>query len=106
MDLKVFYQKVRQLEAQLPDEDVIVISQETPDGGRAGVANEVSKGVAAKMIAEGRARLATTDEADGFRERTAEAKRAADQLAAAGRMQITVISDSDLRALKGNGKKA
>lgn len=105
MDLRAYYQKMRQVEASLGPGDVVVISQETPDGGRAGVASEVTKGVAARMIVEGRARLATPEETDAFREKTAEAKRLADQIAAANRMQVTVISDADLRALKGSGRK-
>jgi hypothetical protein len=106
MDLRVFYQKMRQVEATLTEDDVVVISLETPEGGRAGVPGEVRKTVAARMIVEGRARLATAEEAREFRERTATAMRAAEQLAAAGRMQVTVISDADLRALKSGGKKA
>jgi len=105
MDLRVFYQKMRQVEAELTERDVVIVSQETPDGGRAGVASEVPKGTAAKMIVEGKARLATAEEATAFREQMADAKRTADHAAAAGRMQITVISDSDLRALKSSGKR-
>lgn len=105
MDLRVFYQKIRQVEASLAEKDVVVISHETPDGGRAGVPSEVPKAVAARMIVEGKARLASAEESTTFREQRAEAKREADQLAAAGRVQVTVISDSDLRALRGNGKK-
>jgi hypothetical protein len=101
----MFYQKLRQIEASLAEADVIVMSLETADGGRAGVPSEASRAVAARMIVEGKARLATAEEASAFRERTAEAKRSADQLAAAGKVQVTVISDSDLRALKGNAKK-
>ncbi len=106
MDLKVFYQKVQQVEASLPGAHVVVISRETPDGGRAGVPSEVTRAVAAKMIVEGSARLATPDEANAFREGIAEAKRAIDQQAAASRVQVRVISDADLRALQGSGKKA
>jgi hypothetical protein len=106
MDLRVFYQKIRQIEAALAADDVVVISLETPEGGKAGVPSEVRKAVAAKTIVEGRARLATAEEAREFRERTAEAVRAAEQLAAAGKVQVTVISDADLRALKSGGKKA
>jgi hypothetical protein len=101
MDLKVYYQKMRQIEAALGEVHVVVVSQETPDGGRAGVRTEVPRLVAAKLIVEGRARLATAEEASEYREQTAEAKRAAEQAATAGRMQITVISEADLRALKG-----
>lgn len=103
--MRVFYQKMRQVEASLEEAHVVVISMETPDGGRAGVAAEVSKGVAARMIVEGKARLARADEAEAFRGRMAEAKLAADQLAAAGRVQITVLSEADVRALKGPSKK-
>jgi hypothetical protein len=49
MDLKVFYQKVRQVEAGIEEPHVVVISHDTPDGGRAGVASEVKKTVAARM---------------------------------------------------------
>jgi hypothetical protein len=101
MDLKVYYQRMRQIEAALGEAYVVVVSQETPDGGRAGVRTEVPRLVAAKLIVEGRARLATAEEASEYREQTAEAKRAAEQAATAGRMQLTVISEADLRALKG-----
>jgi hypothetical protein len=56
-------------------------------------------------VVEGRARLATGEEAAKFRAEVAEAKRVADQLAAAGRMQVTVVSEADLRALKSIVKK-
>lgn len=101
MDLKVYYQKMRQIEASLGEAHVVVVSQETPDGGRAGLRTEVARLVAAKLIVEGQARLATAEEAAEYRERVAEAKRAVDQAAAANRMQITVVSEADLRALKG-----
>ena len=105
MDLRVFYQKIRQIEASLAEADVIVMSRETADGGRAGVPSEVSRAVAARMIVEGKARLATSDEAKAFRASVAEAKRVADQAATAGKVQITLISDADLQALKGSTQK-
>jgi hypothetical protein len=101
MDLKAYYQKVKQLEATIAEPHVVVISEETPDGGRAGVRTEVIRRVAAEMVVAGRAHLATAEEARAFREEIGEASRAAVQAAAARRMQITVISEADLRALKG-----
>ena len=101
MDLKVFYQKLRQTEASLSEPHLVIVSQETPDGGRAGVRTEVPREVAARMIVEGRARAATPEETAEFREQTAEAKRTADHIAATNRMQITVVSEAELRALKG-----
>ena len=100
MDLKVFYQKLRQTEAGISEEHVVVVSHETSDGGRPGVRTEVPRRLAARLIVEGKARLATPEEASEFREQMAEAKRLADQLVAASRMQITVVSEAELRALR------
>ena len=101
MDLRAYYQKLRQMEASIADEHVVVVSCETPDGGRAGVKTEVSRSVAAKLVVEGRARLANAEETAGHQEAVAEAKRKAEQLANAGKLQLTVISEPELRALKG-----
>ena len=51
--MRVFYQKMRQVEASLEEAHVVVISMETPDGGRAGVAAEVSKGIAQASLESG-----------------------------------------------------
>ena len=106
MDLKIFYQKLRQIEASIAEAHVVVVSHETPDGGRAGVRTEVPRAVAAKMIAEGRARLAQADEAKEFHDQKAEAKRLADQSAAANRMHVTVVTDTDLRTLKSSSRSS
>ncbi|HJZ98192.1 MAG TPA: hypothetical protein VKE70_16895 [Candidatus Solibacter sp.] len=100
MDLKVYYQKIRDLEQDLKAATVVV-SLETPDGGAAGVRTEVPARTAAKMILDGRARPASTEEDREFQEQKAEAKRIADHIEASKRMQVTVVSESDLRALKG-----
>jgi hypothetical protein len=100
MDLQIYYRKIREIEKNLSDPSVVVASQDTPDGGREGVFTEAPRRTAAKMIVEGSARLATEEEATAFRERNVEAKSRADQLAAASRMQFTVVSTSDLRKLK------
>ena len=100
MDLQVYYRKIRALESSLENASVVVVSLETPDGGRPGLRTEVPRRIAAKMIVEGAARLATVEEAHEFQELKAEAKRLADQAAAASRMQFTVVSPSELRRLK------
>ncbi len=104
MDLKVFYRKLREIEATIPEADVVIVSKETPDGGREGIRTEAPRAVAARMVVEGKARLATAEEAAEFREQVAEAKRTADQLAAANRVQFTILSEAELRTLKGGSK--
>jgi hypothetical protein len=58
MDLRLFYQKLRKIEQEITDAHVMVVSHETSDGGRAGQKSEVSRSNAARLILEGRARLA------------------------------------------------
>lgn len=103
MDVKLYYQKLRQVEAGIAEPEVVVVSLETPDGGRAGVRTEVARLTAARMVIEARARLATAEEAAEYHEQVAEARRAAEQAAAANRMQITVISEADLKTLRKKG---
>ena len=68
MDLKLYYQKIRDTESKIPDVFPVIVSQETDDGGKAGSCAEVTRAVAAKMITEGTARLATAAEAKAYRE--------------------------------------
>ena len=56
MDLKVYYQKIRDIEKSIEDAFAVIVSLETPDGGKPGTLTEVSPGLAAKMIVEGVAR--------------------------------------------------
>jgi hypothetical protein len=100
MDLTAYYLKVREVEAPLTD-PCVVVSLETPDGGKAGVRMEVPRRVGARMIVDRTARGATEDETREFQQEKAEAKRAAEQLAAAARMQVTVIPSNELRNLRG-----
>ena len=101
MDLKHYYQKVRDQEAQIKDAFAVVVSLETPDGGKPGTLTEVAPRVAAKMVVDGAARLAAPEEAQRFRERQAEQSRIAEQAAAASRVQLTVLTTSELNRLKG-----
>ena len=101
MDLQVYFKKIRAMEDSLKEPSPILVSLETQDGGRAGVRTEVPRRTAATMIVEGAARLATAEEAREFQEQNAEAKRQAEQLAAASRMQFTVVASNEIRKLKG-----
>lgn len=104
MDLRMFYQKLRKIEHEIADAHVIVVSDETPDGGRAGQKAEVSRCIAARLILEGRARLATTEEAAEYRAGIETALREAEQRAMSERVQVNLITDADLRAIKSASK--
>ena len=66
MDLRQFYQKIKVFEEGIKSDEVIVVSHETPDGGKAGVISEVKRSLAARMLAEAKVRLATEDEIQLF----------------------------------------
>ena len=100
MDLRVFYQKLKKIEQEIADLHVVVVSQETPDGGRAGQKSEVNRSVAARLILEGKARLATREEASEYHAEVERALAEAQQRAMADRVQVNVISEADLRAIK------
>jgi uncharacterized Fe-S cluster-containing radical SAM superfamily enzyme len=102
MDLRAFYQKLRKIEREIADVHVVVVSHETPDGGRPGQLAEVSRGIAARLIVEGRARLATIEEAAEFRAAAQKALQDAQQRQMADKVQVNVISEADLRALKSS----
>jgi hypothetical protein len=101
MDLTAYYQKIRATEAGLSDAYPVVVSVATADGGVPGVMTEVTRGLAAKMIIDGEASLATNAAATKFRAAQAAAKAAADQAAAASKVQFSVLTTAELNKLKG-----
>ena len=101
MDLRHYYSKIRELEAQIGAEDAVIVSRETGDGGIDGTLTQVSARLAATMVVQGTARLATFEEKEQFLAVQAEAKRIADQMANAERVQFTVLSSADLERLRG-----
>jgi len=105
MDLKLYYQKIRDMESKIPDAFPVIISQQTDDGGKAGSFAEVTRSVAAKMIIEGTSRIATTEEAASYRQDCAEAKRQVDQEAEVNKVQITVVPTAELARLAGAKKE-
>jgi hypothetical protein len=100
MDLRAYYKKIRETEAQLTGESIVVVSVATPEGGKEGVRTEAPRKVAAKLLAEGRARLATEEEAWGFHNANREAREKFEQDEAAKRVQVMVIPSQDIRKPK------
>jgi hypothetical protein len=102
MDIRVYFRKLREVEESIEGECVVVVSEATSDGGKAGVVAEVERRTAAKLIVDGRARLATEEEAREYRAQAEQARAAAEQSALAGRVQLAVLSDQELRALRSS----
>lgn len=100
MDLKRYYQKIREVESTIAGAFALVVSVETAEGGKAGALTEVVRRVAAKMVVDGAARLATPEETQRWQDAQAEAQRAAAQAALASRVQLSVVPTSELNRLR------
>jgi len=97
MDLRSYYKRVREAEATLTGEQLVMVSLETSEGGKAGVRTEATRAIAAKLIAEERARVATEEEAREFHEAHREARTAHEEAEAANRVQVMVIPARQFR---------
>jgi len=95
MDVRSYYRKVKDTEAGLNGSEVVLVSLETPEGGKEGVRTEAPRSVAARMIAEGRARAATEAEAAEFREGLRAARQKHEREEAARRVQIVVMPQAE-----------
>src|SRR4051794_29308696 len=104
MDLQVYYRKIRETEGRIAEEFPLVVSVDTQDGGKVGTKTEVPRRLAAKLLVDGHARLATKEESKGYRDGLAEAKRVADRAAAAARLQVTVLSTTELDRLRSEAR--
>ena len=106
MDLKQYFRQVRETEAALPEEYAFIVSS-SKDGGKAGVISEVPRVVAAKMLVEARATLATPEQISLFREQQEAAKKTAEQAQLAKQIHVAILSDRDthqnVSIRKGNG---
>ena len=105
MDIRVYFQKIREIERNIQDPYVVVVSLETSEGGKPGRATEVTREAAAKLIVEGKGRLADQQEKASFYAYAKEALAAAEQERIAGKIQLTVVSEQGSRALKPRSEK-
>ena len=96
----MYFQKLEETEQSITTPHVVVVSEGTPDGGKPGIVSEVSRSVAAQLIAESRARLATDAEARDYHASKERARAALEQERLANRVQVTVLSDNELRSLR------
>ncbi len=97
MDLRSYYKKVRDAEATLAGEDFVMVSLATSEGGKEGVRTHAPRSIAARLIAEGRARVATAEEASEFHDEHRVAREKYEQEEAASRMQVMVVPARESR---------
>ena len=104
MDVRMYFHKIRQIESQLTEAHVVVVSMETPDGGKPGVFTEVNRQNAARLVVDGFARLATPEEAAQFRAELMEGKRRYDEEQAASQVKFAIVPDHEYRGMKSGNR--
>ena len=98
MDLRHYFRKIRETEERLTEEFPLVTSRETAEGGKAGRVTEVSRAVAAKLLVEGKADIATPEERATYLLGQEEAKKASERAELARRVQVAIVTDTELSA--------
>jgi hypothetical protein len=91
MDVRQYYKKLRELEAGMKEANVVVVSYETPDGGKAGVMTEVPRRNACQLLLEGRAREASEAEAEAYRQNETAKREEFKRIQAAGKVQFKLV---------------
>ncbi|MBM3725495.1 MAG: hypothetical protein FJW40_08735 [Acidobacteria bacterium] len=99
MDLRSYYQKMRDVRAKIADAHVVIVSLGTSDGGVAGELREVKRETAAQLIVDQRARLATAEEAGAYRAGIAEEHRKHVEESRLNQFHYTIVSDTQLQSL-------
>jgi len=99
MDVKQYFQRVRELAAQLPAEAVVIKSVSTTNGGRAGVMAEVARYTAAKQVIDGNAVLATEEESAVYHQEMEARRQVAERAQALNRFQISLSTAAQLPSL-------
>jgi|ERR1035437_7541147 hypothetical protein len=100
MDLRLYYLKIREAEASITEPFPVMVSK-AGTGGTLGVATEVTRHIAAKMIVDGGADPATAVQIAVFRQQQADALQLAREAVQATTTQINVVNFEDLRKLPG-----
>ena len=103
MDIRIYFQKVREMENNIADQYVFISSLETSDGGKPGRLSEVDRTTAARLIVENRARLATEEESQRYRDEANAIREAAEQASLASRVHVTLLNDNDVRPVRRKG---
>jgi hypothetical protein len=105
MDLKQYFRKLNDTQALIEEQYPLIVSLETSDGGKAGVIMEVSRQEAARAIVESRGVLANDEQKKAYFDQEAGRKKSAEKAELSRRLQVAIISESDLRNAVAQSKK-
>jgi len=99
MNLHTYYARIRSIEDSIADDSIVIKSLATEAGGVAGRLTEVSRAIAARMVVDGVAEIASPTEAKRHRTDAVARREAEEERRRAAQVHFTVISEADLKAL-------
>lgn len=99
MNLHTYYARIRDIEDSIADDSIVIKSLATEAGGVAGRLTEVSRTIAARMVVDGLAEIASPAEAKRHRADAISKRQAEEERRRAAQVHFTVISEADLKSL-------
>ncbi|MBM3787571.1 MAG: hypothetical protein FJW30_24715 [Acidobacteria bacterium] len=100
MDLREYYRRVAEQEESIDSRFPLIVSLKTANGGKAGVFSEVSRPVAARMVVDGQARLATHEETVAHLQGRLDEEERRREALAGERLRVALAAEKELLALK------
>ena len=97
MDLRQYFKKIKDTEASIEEEYPVIVSLETSDGGRPGVATEVARQEAARAIVENRGVLASEEQKKAYYAQVEARRKAVEKADLGRRLQIAIVSEPEVR---------
>jgi len=100
MDIRGYFRKVRETEELIDGPMAVIVSLDTPEGGKAGRFMEIGRSVAAHMMVDARARLANDQEIADYRASVEQDIEQAQQTLNASNISLTMMTDEHMKSLR------
>lgn len=106
MNLRKYYEQVKTIRDGIPEAFVCVTSLATANGGRAGLVTQVDRELAARMIADGVARLSTAEETASYESENERGRTAAREEQLRNRLRITLVNEPEIETSRSKAESA
>jgi hypothetical protein len=98
MNLRKYYEQVKTIRESIPEEFAYVTSLATANGGKAGVVTQVDRDLAARMIADGVARLSQAEEVKAYEAENEQGRNVAREEQLRNRLRIALVNEPEIEA--------
>jgi hypothetical protein len=97
MNLRKYYDQVHKIRQDIKEPFVLLSSLATPNGGKEGCVSEVPAELAARMIADGVAQFATSEQIEAYHSDADANRLAAQEEQLRNRLRITLVNEGDMQ---------